>query len=237
MQTRDIATLTREVRYLRALVVGLLVAVSAVAVSGFQRNQQAQVLRARGLVIIDEQGRERILIGAPIPAARNRVRTDTARVRALWGARFPARYMEWYRDYRHAMHGVLVLNELGYDVVAIGDSLPDPNIGRRVASHAGIIFNTGEGHERGGMGAQRAADGGYAAGLGLDSPTQSDAVGLWVSEKRGAYLVVANGTARVELGTLRAQRSAAPRSSSAPDIGVAVSNGDTVRYRVSAIRP
>ena len=36
------------------------------------------VIRTRGIVIVDEKGRERILIGAPIPAARNRVRTDLA---------------------------------------------------------------------------------------------------------------------------------------------------------------
>ena len=47
------------------------------------------VLRVRGLIIEDEAGRERILIGAPIPGAANRVRTDEARVRELWGPRFP----------------------------------------------------------------------------------------------------------------------------------------------------
>lgn len=60
------------------------------------------VLRVRGLIIEDEAGRERILIGAPIPEAANRVRTDEARVRELWGPRFPdlEQYMGWYRDYQ-----------------------------------------------------------------------------------------------------------------------------------------
>ena len=104
-----------------------------------------------------------------------------------------------------------------------------------MASHVGILFNTAEGHERGGIGAQRAADGSYAAGLGLDSPTQSDAVGLWVSEKRGAYLVVANGAARIAVGSLPVRPNA--DTPSVRDVGIAVSNGDTVRHRLSAMRP
>ncbi len=47
------------------------------------------VLRARGLIIEDDAGRERILIGAPIPEAGNRVRADTTRLRELWGPRHP----------------------------------------------------------------------------------------------------------------------------------------------------
>ena len=47
------------------------------------------VLRAHGLIIEDDAGRERILIGALIPEAGNRVRTDTTRLRELWGPRHP----------------------------------------------------------------------------------------------------------------------------------------------------
>lgn len=42
--------------------------------------QDNKIIRARGLVIVDDKGRERILLGAPIPQAKNRVRTDSARV-------------------------------------------------------------------------------------------------------------------------------------------------------------
>jgi hypothetical protein len=231
----QVQSLARDVRRLRAGVALLTVILGILALSGFQRGAERQVLRARGLVIVDEQGRERILIGAPVPASRQRVRTDTARARRAWAARFPRQYMEWYRGYRHDMHGVLVLNEAGFDVVAVGDSLPDPNIGRRIASHAGLIFNTAEGEERGGIGVQRSAAG-YSAGLGLDSPTQSDAIGLWVSERRGVYLSVSQGAASGRFGAFPLPRGVAPESSRF-EFGLLIRQGDTVRHRLTASSP
>ena len=57
------------------------------------------VLRARGLIIEDEAGRERILIGAPVPEAANRVRTDEARVQEVWASRYTDAdgYMGYYQ--------------------------------------------------------------------------------------------------------------------------------------------
>ena len=132
-QDDRLARLERQVHYLR-VVAGALGALSLVAMGAAFRQGQPQILRARGLIIEDQAGRERILIGAPIPFAKNRVRTDTARVAKLWAGRFPnpAQYMEWYRGYRHSMHGMVVLDENGMDRLAVGDSTPDPNIGRRI---------------------------------------------------------------------------------------------------------
>ena len=93
------------------------------------------VLRARGLIIEDEAGRERILIGAPVPEAANRVRTDEARVQEVWASRYPDAdgYMGYYQGYSHETNGLLILSEDGFDRLVLGDPVPDPNIGRRSA--------------------------------------------------------------------------------------------------------
>jgi hypothetical protein len=43
------------------------------------------IIRAKGIVIEDSAGRDRILIGSPIPLSGDHVRTDTAMVRKYWG--------------------------------------------------------------------------------------------------------------------------------------------------------
>ena len=43
-----------------------------------QLGNAPQVLRARGLIIVDERGRERIFIGSPVPDARDGVRRKPA---------------------------------------------------------------------------------------------------------------------------------------------------------------
>ena len=89
--------LRRTVRWLQAYAALLTIAVAVLFVrSGTATNG---VLRAQGLIIEDEVGRERILIGAPVPEAANRVRTDEARVREVWAPRFPEAYMDYYQDY------------------------------------------------------------------------------------------------------------------------------------------
>ena len=112
------------------------------------------VLRVRGLVIEDAAGRERILIGAPIPEAANRVRTDEARVREIWGPRFPdeEQYMGYYQDYDHSTNGLVILSEDGFDRLVLGDPVSDPNIGRRIGPSTGLVINDAEGFERSGYG-------------------------------------------------------------------------------------
>ncbi|HNA16830.1 MAG TPA: hypothetical protein PK678_09950, partial [Ferruginibacter sp.] len=66
----------------------LILVLSSQFLFSFREYDGNKVLKARGLVIVDDNGRERILIGAPLPGAANRVRTDTARVRELWSKRF-----------------------------------------------------------------------------------------------------------------------------------------------------
>ena len=164
-----IAQLERKLRNQRRALVGVSLVAAVVVLAGFVQRDQG-VIRARGIVLVDEKGRERILIGAPIPAARNRVRTDLQRVERLWAKRFgdPKQYMRWYADYRHTMHGMLVLDENGFDRLAIGDSTPDPNIGKRIGAGPGLEINDAEGFERTGYGLVTVA-GKDRVTLGLDS--------------------------------------------------------------------
>ncbi|MFL5542194.1 MAG: hypothetical protein ACJ8J0_24620, partial [Longimicrobiaceae bacterium] len=137
----QVLVLQRAVRRLQLMVLCTWLGGGVLALVAFRRSGHEQdVVRTRGIVIVDDAGRERILIGAPVPAAANRVRTDIRRVEQLWGARFPRRWLtEWYPTYRNSLHGMVVLDERGIDRLAIGDSVPDPNIGKRWGAEAGMV--------------------------------------------------------------------------------------------------
>ena len=132
------------------------------------RPETDQIVRARGIIIEDENGKERILIGAPVPFAENRVRTDSARIRETWGKRLGGdTYMNWYKDYDHNVNGILILDEEGWDRVAIGNPVTDPIIGKRIGPSTGMIVNNSEGLERTGYGIVP-VDGKDRVVLGLD---------------------------------------------------------------------
>ncbi len=66
----DETRLKKQIRRLRVCVAFLGAAVLVLIGTAFSTlEKHADVLRARGLIIEDDQGRERILIGSPIPAA------------------------------------------------------------------------------------------------------------------------------------------------------------------------
>ena len=165
---------------------GLIVILLVVLVSTMSQAESAhpedsdKILRARGLVIVDDLGRERILIGAPIPPATNRVRTNLARVKETWAKRYPNsdQYMKYYQGYRHDTNGLLVLDENGFDRLAIGDPVPDPNIGKRIGPSTGMIINNDTGDERSGYGLLKTKEG-YRVVLGMDSAKGEE--GLTVS--------------------------------------------------------
>lgn len=184
------------------ILVGVMAAGRPALLRGAAQDAAAedQVLRARGLVIVDEAGRERILIGAPIPDADNRVRTDMARVEDIWGPRFPRAYIdEFYPTYRHRMHGMLVLDENGFDRIALGDSVPDPNIGQRVGPASGVLINDAEGFERSGY-ALLDVDSVYRVVLGLDGDDGREGVVLSLHDGGPRGLTI-SGDASIFLGT------------------------------------
>jgi len=172
-------SMQRRLHLLEVYAAVLTLVLIALGLTAF-RSSSSQVLRARGIIIEDASGRERILIGAPIPSAKTRVRTDSTRVRLTWAPRFPAQYMEWYKSYQHGMTGVLVLDTAGFDRLALGDPVPDPNIGRRIAPSTGLVINDEQGFERSGYGLLRVG-GKDRVVLGMDNAS-GEALTLFVDD-------------------------------------------------------
>ena len=228
--------LQRQLRNLKIVTATMGSALLILTVAAFHQTPSG-ILRARGIIIEDQAGRERILIGAPIPPARSRVRTDMARVAQLWAGRFPSRaqYMEYYRGYRHAMHGILVLDENGFDRVAIGDSVPDPNIGKRIGPSTGIVINDQEGFERSGYSLLNVG-GQYRVVLGLDTKHGTEGLALAVRDNGAVGLsVYGNDQSVAFLGNAPANDP----STGVPDsvFGFVLRQGAQVRHILNAVSP
>lgn len=148
--------LERRVRFTTC---GWLLAIGVVLLSAWtwqSKSETVDTLRARQIVIVDEKGRERILLGAPVPKVAGRKRQDDAT-------------------------GMLVLDEDGVDRVAVGYT-PDPQnqgkVVKRISSQAGVTFNDKNGTDRGGFGV---FDDG-SVHLGLDYPTGREVVSLFAGD-------------------------------------------------------
>jgi hypothetical protein len=85
----------RVFQVISLLVAGILALTTYFVVRPLLREYSNGVLRVRGIIVEDEQGHERILLGAPVPQVSGRKRKD-------------------------AMTGVLVLGENGADRVSLG---------------------------------------------------------------------------------------------------------------------
>lgn len=181
---KALAQQKRQMKRVNLLFTAIIILLFSILFSSYNESGEQKIIKARGLVIVDENGKERILIGAPVPAAKNRVRTDTARVRALWANKFKdaEQYMKWYKDYRHAANGIVIMDENGYDRLSLGSDLPDPNIGPRIGAHTGLLFNDEFGSERGGLGILHLENKQRRVVLGLDGENGMDAVGVSVLE-------------------------------------------------------
>jgi Domain of unknown function (DUF3471) len=218
-----------QVRFLSViLVLGLALAVTS-GILG--RDSSSSILRARGLVIVDAQGHERILIGAPIPAAANRVRTDLKRAAQIWGPQMGgAGYIANYKAYQNGMNGILILDNEGFDRVAIGNPVPDPNIGKRIAPTTGIAINDDKGFERTGYGVMK-VDGQYRDVLGMDSRGR-ETVDLAVFDGGDSGLFVSSGDRELLVGN-----SQPPPGESKPFQGLLVEHGKEVLYKSGLAEP
>lgn len=196
----------------------------------FREADENKILRAKGIVIVDDHGRERILIGAPLPQAGNRVRTDTARVRALWSQRFgnANQYMKWYKDYDHKANGILILDEQGYDKVCLGDGVPDANIGPRIGKQTGLIFCDNEGFERGGIGVINVGDKQNRVVMALDGENGTDATGISVMEDGETGFFAGGKGYRMFLGA-----SPADGYSSEPLFGMVINHKKKSLYKLN----
>lgn len=221
--------LERRVKWLQTMVVALATLVILATVSAFSRSSENQVIRARGFVVVDSMGRARILIGAPIPYAADRVRTDTARVRKLWAGRFPDpdQYMRSYATYHNSMNGILILDSAGFDRLALGDPTPDPNVGRRIAPSVGLVINDSQGFERAGLSMLNVNRKGRVV-LGLDSNRGREAVMLTVNDAGGRGLHVRTGQQSILLG------HAFEGTSDSAFSGLLIKRGDSVVFTTGA---
>lgn len=196
----------------------------------FKDKEGDKIIRAKGIVIVDDNGRERILIGAPLPSAHNRVRTDTARVRALWSKRFgnPNQYMKWYQSYNHQANGILVLDEEGYDKVCLGDGVPDANIGQRIGKQTGLIFCDNKGFERGGIGVLNVGEKQNRVVMALDGENGTDATGISVMEDGETGFFAGGKGYRIFLG-------ASPADSYTPEplFGMVVNQKKKTLYKLN----
>jgi hypothetical protein len=158
-----ISELECTLRWSRTLLgAALLIALIAllVAMYGLRRESRtAQFLRARGIVLVDEQNRPRILLGTPIPSVPERKRKD-------------------------GDGGIIVIGSDGTDRLQLGFN-PGPQCGgqvqRRISPEVGMIANDSNGNERGGFGVmdnQRVV-------LGLDYPTCREGVEVYVLPDKG----------------------------------------------------
>ena len=236
MESDRIDRLERKVHRLSVYATLVSVGFGILGLSAFASQQGRGIVRTRGIIVEDDKGRERILIGAPIPPARNRVRTDLARVQKEWAPRFPdsARYMGYYRNYRHTMHGMLVLDENGHDRVAIGDSTPDPNIGRRIGPGTGIQLNNAQGFERGGY-SMLNVNGVERVVLGLDSRQGREGIALALDDAGRVQVMVRDGEKMMLLGTLSPTDQA--REGARPEFGIVVRDGNELKHRVVTGQP
>jgi hypothetical protein len=168
--------LHRQLRFCQCglgLTLGLIgvMALTAMRNSTAQAGMPPDVLRVRGLIIEDAQGRARILLGAPIPKTRDRKRQDDAT-------------------------GMIVLGENGADRVSVGAPTPDPQVtGRgvlkRIAKGAGMQIHDLDGNERGGF---TYMDNGRIS-IGMDYPAR-EAVSLFLMPEGLAGLLIAGQEGR-----------------------------------------
>lgn len=186
-----LASLERRGFWLR-LVCGIQFAlIAGIWLSGMQNRQvQAQsspfILRVRGLIIEDSQGRPRILLGAPFPAVRERLRQD-ARTTSM-----------------------LFLDQNGHDRLTLGQEL-EPQVGgkllppgvHRIASGFGVVIHDGSGDERGAYGWLTNG----RALLTLDRPG-AEAFAAVVNDKTGETKIafgfppeIARDASAIEIGT------------------------------------
>jgi hypothetical protein len=173
-----------EVGRLRLLVIIALLAVIALAAMSLLRKPDA-IVRVQGIVITDAQGHDRILIGAPVPASKDRTRKDDA------------------------SDGIIFLDKIGTDRLAVGQT-PTLHIDGKTYKRRGDDNNYGmtlydtKGSERGGM----ASMGTGRVGIALDRATAPyEAIGLMVDDEdnfAGMYINYGDPKAKgpgIELGT------------------------------------
>ncbi len=196
-------------------------------------DNSAKIIKTKGIIVVDEQGRERVLIGAPIPQTENRVLTNKTKALAAWKNKIPENHPYWnnFYDLHTAGVGMIVLDENGYDRVAVGDHLPDANTGKRIGSATGITIHNEKGFERAGFGTIKTADG-MRVGLGMDDE-HGEALNLFVAKGFGAGLRINDSKNQLLFGTLEPKKMY--NNSEQPFSGYMFRQGNEVKHQFNVL--
>ena len=219
MNTADDRFVLVEKRLKRTQIafVSLLVLVIVVTWVNHSAAASQSVLRVRGIVIEDEQGRPRLLLGAPTPAVPNRTRPEP-------------------------VNGLILLGPNGADRVVISYPGLEPQVVGKVekrsipVTSAGFIINDAEGNERAGLGA---SDDGTRVALGMDYADR-DAVGLLVSPNFSGFVAFARKGERNDqatFGVLKDGTSTLKLADSDGDEGVIVEDPKGMPLKVQVENP
>src|SRR5262249_23769388 len=118
-----------------------------------------------------------------------------------------------------------------FDRIAVGDPVPDPNVGKRIAPSTGIEINDEQGFERSGYGLLKVEDR-YRVVLGLDSAKGTEGLTLALSDDGRVGLAVQDEDRTLYRGT-------APPGDPftripEPFHGLLLRRGAEVKYQVNA---
>jgi hypothetical protein len=153
-----------RVYYLTMAIALLAIVLSCLNLFGISKQD---IIRTKGIIVVDKDNRERILIGVPVPDTDGRIRDDLC-------------------------NGLIILDEKGSDRLTLGSPTPNPQIGgkvsKRISPATGIQINDANGNERSGYGIM---DNGRVV-LGLDHET-GEGVMLFILPDMGYSGLLVNG--------------------------------------------
>jgi hypothetical protein len=157
------------------------------------------IIRTQGIIIVDEKGNDRILIGAPIPHSESRVRTNFEKASKAWAGGYDQNFASWYNQLDHTANGIVILDENGFDRVALGNTIPDPNIGQRMGASTGLLLNDEQGFERSAYGVLN-VEGKNRVVLGLDTDHGTEGLVLGLLEDGTTGMFVSSARKNMFLG-------------------------------------
>src|SRR5437867_8261695 len=80
-----IQKLQLQVRVLRIYCLFLSLTVGSFIILGLMpKNDTDDIIRTKGIIITDKEGNDRILIGAPAPDSKSRIRSDFEKAKKAW---------------------------------------------------------------------------------------------------------------------------------------------------------
>ena len=210
------ALLEKRLKRTQMAFVSLLVLVIVMTWVSHSAAASQNVLHVRGIVIEDDQGHPRLLLGAPTPAVPNRTR-------------------------RESVNGLILLGPNGADRVVVAYPGLEPQVmgkveKRSVPASAGFTINDADGNERAGMGV---SDDGTRVALGMDYADR-DAVGLLVSPNFSGFAAFARNGERNDQATLAVLKdgtSTLKLADSDGDEGVIVEHRKGVPLKVQIQNP